>query len=97
MDSGWLEVHDYATGGTTRVHADFAQSVLSHDVGLPYVHPPTLVLHGTDDDVVPVTVSRDLAAVSPQVRLVEVPDGHDLLATRSKRSCSPRSDILPGD
>jgi len=81
MDSGWLEVHDHATGGTARVHADFAHSVLRHDIGLPYVHPPTLVLHGTDDDVVPVTVSRELAAVSPQVRLVELPDGHDLLAT----------------
>lgn len=81
MDSGWLDVHDYATGGTTRVHADFARSVLHHDVGLPYVHPPTLVIHGEHDDVVPITASRELAAVSPQVRLVEVPDGHDLLAT----------------
>lgn len=81
MDSGWLEVHDYATGGTARVHADFARSVLHHDVGTPYIHPPTLVIHGTEDDVVPVTVSRDLAKVSPQVRLVELPDGHDLLAT----------------
>lgn len=81
MDTGWLEVHDYATGGTTRVHADFARSVLHHDVGLPYIHPPTLVIHGKADDVVPVTVSRELAAVSPQVRLVEVSDGHDLLTT----------------
>lgn len=81
MDSGWLEVHDYATGGTARVPADFARSVLHHDVGLPYIHPPTLVLHGTEDDVVPITVSRELAAVSPQVRLVELRDGHDLLAT----------------
>jgi hypothetical protein len=81
MESGWLEVHDYATGGTSRVHADFARSVLHHDVGLPYIHPPTLVIHGAADDVVPVTVSRELAKVSPQVRLVEVPDGHDLLAS----------------
>lgn len=81
MESGWLEVHDYATGGTARVHADFARSVLHHDVGLPYIHPPTLVIHGVADDVVPVTVSRELASVSPQVRLVEVPDGHDLLTS----------------
>jgi pimeloyl-ACP methyl ester carboxylesterase len=80
MDSGWLDVHDYATGGSTRIHADFARSVLQHDVGLPYIHPPTLVIHGDADDVVPVTVSRELAAVSPQVRLVVVHDGHDLLA-----------------
>jgi pimeloyl-ACP methyl ester carboxylesterase len=80
MDSGWLDVHDYATGGSTRIHADFARSVLQHDVGLPYIHPPTLVIHGDADDVVPVTVSRELAAVSPQVRLIVVHDGHDLLA-----------------
>ncbi|HUQ05965.1 MAG TPA: YqiA/YcfP family alpha/beta fold hydrolase [Kofleriaceae bacterium] len=81
METGWLDVHDYATGGTTRVHADFARSVLQHDVGLPYIHPPTLVIHGEADDVVPVTVSRELANVSPQVRLIVLPDGHDLLAT----------------
>lgn len=81
MDTGWLETFDHTTGGTARVHADFARGVLARDEGLPAIHVPTLVLHGTEDDVVPVTVSRELAAGRPLVRLVELPDGHDLLAT----------------
>jgi hypothetical protein len=31
--------------------------------------------------VVPIAVSRELAAHAPRVRLVELPDGHDLLTT----------------
>jgi len=81
MDDGWLEVHDHATGGTTRVHADFARGVEARDHGLPDVRVPTMILHGVDDDVVPVAVSRELAAGRPHVRLVELADGHDLLAS----------------
>jgi uncharacterized protein len=81
MSSGWLETFDHTTGGTARVHADFARSVLARDAGLPVIQVPTLVLHGTNDDVVPVTVSRELAAASGLVRLVELPDNHELLAT----------------
>lgn len=84
MDDGWLEVHDHTTGGATRVHADFARSVLAHDTaddGWPDVRVPTLILHGVHDDVVPVAASRRFAAGRRHVRLVEVDDGHDLLAT----------------
>ncbi|MCA9674852.1 MAG: alpha/beta fold hydrolase [Kofleriaceae bacterium] len=81
MDTGWLEVHDHATGGATRVHADFAREVDAIDVGWPDVRVPTLILHGVDDDVVPIDRSRQFAADRRHVRLVELPDGHDLLAT----------------
>lgn len=84
MDDGWLEVHDHATGGSARVHADFARGVLAHDVddeGFPDVRVPTLIFHGLHDDVVPVAASRRFAAGKPHVRLVELDDGHDLVAS----------------
>lgn len=84
MDEGWLEVHDHATGATTRVHADFARSVLACDAadeGFPDVRVPTLIFHGVHDDVVPVEASRRFAAGKPHVRLVELDDGHDLVAS----------------
>lgn len=45
----------------------------------PEVPCPTLILHGTRDDVVPVETSRRYAASRPHVSLVELPDGHALL------------------
>jgi hypothetical protein len=39
---------------------------------------PTTIVHGLGDDVIPVAVSRALVARCPHVRLVEVPDRHEL-------------------
>ena len=46
---------------------------------LATVTAPTLVVHGTDDPLVPVEGGRDTAASIPGARLVEIPGmGHDL-------------------
>lgn len=81
MEDGWLETHDHATGGTARVHADFAREAAAIDAGWPDVRVPTLILHGVRDDVVPIATSRELAAGQRHVRLVELDDDHELLAT----------------
>lgn len=39
---------------------------------------PTLILHGVQDDVVPVQASRDYAATRPWVKLVELDSDHSL-------------------
>ena len=39
---------------------------------------PTIIIHATADDVVPVEVSRELAARDDNVKLIEVDDVHDL-------------------
>jgi pimeloyl-ACP methyl ester carboxylesterase len=84
MDSGWLETPDHATGGTARIHADFAREAEAIDAagdGWPDVRVPTLILHGSRDDVVPIESSRRFAEARPHVRLVELDDDHELLAT----------------
>jgi pimeloyl-ACP methyl ester carboxylesterase len=81
MRDGWLDTHDHATGGTARVHADFAIEAAAIDDGWPDVRIPTLVIHGVHDDVVPVENSRTWAAGKRHVRLVELDDGHELVAT----------------
>jgi uncharacterized protein len=84
MDSGWLETHDHATGGTARIHADFAREAEVLDAaggGWPDVRVPTVILHGTRDEVVPIETSRRFAADRPHVRLIELDDDHELLAT----------------
>lgn len=79
--TGWREVRDYAGGGTARVHFGFVEEAEAIDRGLPAVGVPALVLHGTADDVVPIATSRAFAAASPRARLVELEDGHELVAS----------------
>ena len=42
---------------------------------LPQVQVPTLVLWGTEDRVIPLTWGRQLPALNPLLKLVEIPDG----------------------
>lgn len=79
--TGWREVRDYATGGAARVDWGFYEELVALDVGWPDVRVPMLILHGTRDDVVPVEHSRAFAATRPHVRLVELDDGHELVAS----------------
>ena len=44
----------------------------------PQFLQPALILHGTSDPVVPVTVSREFTARHSNVQLVEFPSGHEL-------------------
>ena len=83
MRSGWLEVVDHATGLTARVHAALgreAEALDALDGGMPDVRVPTLIVHGARDDVIPIEGSRAFAAGRRHARLVEVDDGHELLA-----------------
>jgi pimeloyl-ACP methyl ester carboxylesterase len=42
----------------------------------PRIAVPVLVLHGTDDEVVPYAMGQRIAAALPQARLLSVPGGH---------------------
>jgi hypothetical protein len=79
--SGFLEVDDYATKQRARVDYGFVLDVEAldrEDDGLPDVRVPTLIVHGVQDDVVPVEGSRAFSLDKPHVRLIEVEDGHEL-------------------
>lgn len=79
--TGWREVHDHTTGGTARVDFGFATDAGAIDVGFPDVRVPTLILHGTGDDVVPIEHARRFAEGRRHVRLVELADDHQLVAS----------------
>ncbi len=83
-DSGWLEVDDYVTRGKGRVDHGFLEDLAAHDAGdggWPDVRVPTLVVHGVYDATVDVALSRAFAEPRRHVRLLELPDVHDLTAT----------------
>jgi alpha-beta hydrolase superfamily lysophospholipase len=82
--SGFLEVDDHTTGGKARIDHGFFQDlevVDGSDGGLPDVRVPTLVLHGTRDDVVSIDRSRDFARGRRHVTLHELDDGHELITS----------------
>ena len=79
--TGWREVTDYTTGQPARVDVGYVEDAERVDVGFPDVTCPTLILHGRNDDVVPIERSRQFAALHPHVRLVELDDGHELVAS----------------
>ena len=76
--TGWREVYDYTTGKGARVDFGFIEDAIALDTGWPDVRVPTLILHGTHDDVVPVAYSRQFAEARANVQLVELDDGHQL-------------------
>jgi pimeloyl-ACP methyl ester carboxylesterase len=79
--TGVREVTDYTTGKLAKIDFGFVEDVAAIDVGFPDVRVPTLILHGTRDDVVPIERSRTFAHGRPNVTLVELDDGHELVAS----------------
>jgi pimeloyl-ACP methyl ester carboxylesterase len=81
-ERGWFEVDDLVHGGRVRVDFEFTNDVARIDsTPFPNVRVPTLIIHGTRDDVVTFDRSRAYAKDRPNVRLVPVDDGHDLGAS----------------
>lgn len=77
--TGWRDV-TMTTGEPARLHFDFIRDLERVDVGVPAIAVPTLIFHGTRDDVVPIAHSRAFVAANPHARLVELDDGHELMA-----------------
>ncbi len=80
-ETGWREVTDYTTNEPARVDFGFVEDVAAVDVGYPAITVPTLILHGRGDDSVPIERSRTFAAGKPNVRLIELDEGHELTAS----------------
>jgi pimeloyl-ACP methyl ester carboxylesterase len=80
-ERGTREVADYTTGGLSTVDFGFVEDVARIDVGYPDVRVPTLVMHGLRDDVVPVDRARTFASGRANVRVIELDDGHELVAS----------------
>lgn len=82
--TGWLETLDYISKTMSRVDFGFAEEAAAIDErngGFPDVRVPTLIIHGVNDPVVDVALSRTWSAGKRHVRLVEVDDGHELAAS----------------
>ena len=74
---GWKSFPHYGSKRQERLGYTFVEDALHYE-GEPNFTQPTLILHGTGDDVVPVDVSRDYASRHANVTLKEFASGHEL-------------------
>ncbi len=96
--TGWLDTLDYISKTMSRVDFGFAEEAAALDErsgGFPDVRVPTLIVHGVNDPVVDVALSRRFAAGKRHVRLVEVDDGHELAASLDRIKSEADSFLAP--
>jgi uncharacterized protein len=74
----WLSVYHHGTQKVESIHYNFVTDLQQYNEIQLTRSIPTLILHGTQDEVIPIQASRDFAAQRSQVELVEVEDDHAL-------------------
>lgn len=75
--SGALLVHHYATGEMREVGYQLIEDGKRYE-DYPDFHQPALILHGSQDDVVPLAYSEHFAATHPNVELKVLDSNHEL-------------------
>lgn len=78
-DSGWLPVYHYGRKCESRVHYGLLEDARPYP-DFPDFHQPALIFHGTNDDTVPVSLSREFAATHPNAVLHESRSDHELIS-----------------
>ncbi|MEB3884150.1 YqiA/YcfP family alpha/beta fold hydrolase [Lyngbya sp. CCY1209] len=78
QNDGTLSVYHYGYGQETPLKYNFIKDLTHYDDGKLGRFIPTLILHGTQDEVIPIQSSRDFARDRPGVELVELEDDHSL-------------------
>lgn len=75
--SGALLVHHYAAGEMREVGYQLIEDGKRYE-DYPDFHQPALILHGSQDDVVPLAYSEQFAATHPNVELKVLGSNHEL-------------------
>jgi hypothetical protein len=74
---GYLEMMHYATGKPEPVGYGLIEDGLLYPAE-PNFSQPAEIFHGIQDDVVPVSFSRDFITAHPNAKLTEMNSGHEL-------------------
>jgi pimeloyl-ACP methyl ester carboxylesterase len=83
-ERGSAPVLNLESGVEVPVHYRFVEELRAFDSGAVALDVPTLVIHGVEDEVVPVAQSRQFAACHPGVELILLQDTHQLLGDPPK-------------
>ncbi|MEN9215773.1 MAG: YqiA/YcfP family alpha/beta fold hydrolase [Gloeomargarita sp. HHBFW_bins_162] len=75
---GTMPVYHYGEGKELPLHYDFLRDLETYDDTQLSRPVPTLILHGEQDEVVPIQVSKTYAQTRPWVNLIPLVDDHSL-------------------
>lgn len=82
--SGYLSVDHYGEMRSLPLHYQFVEDA-RHYPETQLTRPlPTLILHGQQDEVIPITASREYASLRPWVQLIELESDHGLMDVMPK-------------
>ncbi|MBD2195633.1 MULTISPECIES: YqiA/YcfP family alpha/beta fold hydrolase [Calothrix] len=74
----YLPVYHYKEGRELPLHYDFLIDAAQYQENGLKRPIPTLILHGTEDEVIPISASREYARLRPWVELIELDSDHSL-------------------
>ncbi|WP_199315995.1 YqiA/YcfP family alpha/beta fold hydrolase [Tolypothrix sp. FACHB-123] len=74
----YLPVYHYKEGRELPLHYDFVIDAAQYQENVLKRPIPTLILHGTEDEVIPISASREYARSRPWVKLVQLDSDHSL-------------------
>jgi pimeloyl-ACP methyl ester carboxylesterase len=74
----YLLVHHYGEGKELPLSYNFVTDAAQYPENLLQRPIPTLILHGKQDEVIPITASREFANSRPWVKLIELDSDHAL-------------------
>lgn len=83
-ESGYLAIYHYGEQKEIPLHYQFLADADNYPLSGLRRSLPTLIIHGLDDDVVPIQVSRDYEQQHSQVSLIELDSDHGLNNVRSE-------------
>jgi pimeloyl-ACP methyl ester carboxylesterase len=76
--NGWRNVFQYGEQRERRLNYGIIEDGLRYE-DFPEFTQPGLIFHGTNDDVVPASLSQKYSSTHPNVRLELLDSGHELL------------------
>lgn len=76
---GTFPIYHYTEQGTLPLHYGFITDAQSYHDDALNTNIPTLILHGTGDEIISIEASRAYTASRPWVHLVELPSDHALV------------------
>lgn len=82
--TGSLPVYHYGANEMLPLSYSLITDLAQYDETILNRPIPTLILHGTQDEVIPVQASRDFAAARPWVKLVELASDHGLVEVQAE-------------
>ncbi|BCL39158.1 YqiA/YcfP family alpha/beta fold hydrolase [Nostoc sp. MS1] len=78
QQQGYYPVYHYGEGQTLPLSYNFVTDSAQYQEDSLQRPIPTLILHGKQDEVIPITASRDFARYRPWVELIELNSDHAL-------------------